>query len=95
MLDINYIGKKKGRDWLLYYDGLYNPDVAQYTYYSKDLLMNYAPYTTVRLRFNYWVTNKASVFFDVRNLTEYTDISRSIIEPALGKQIIMGLDLEI
>ena len=95
VLDINYIGKKKGRDWLLYYDGLYNPDVAQYTYYSKDLLMNYPPYTTVRLRFNYWVTNKASVFFDVRNLTEYTDISRSIIEPALGKQIIMGLDFEI
>ena len=39
-LDISYIGKKKGRDWLLYYDGLYNPDVSPFSYYSKDLLLS-------------------------------------------------------
>ena len=91
-LDISYIGKKKGRDWLLYYDGLYNPDVSPFSYYSKDLLMHYKPFNSVRLRFNYWVTTKSSVFLDIRNLTEHTDISRSIIEPALGKQVMMGVD---
>ena len=36
-----------------------------------------------------------SIFIALRNLTDYTDISRSITEPALGKQFTMGLDLEI
>ena len=92
---MSHIGKKIGRDWLLYYDGLYNPNVEPYTYYSNDLLMDYDTYTMLRVRFNYWLTNKASVFIDIRNLTDYTDISRSITEPALGKQVIMGFDLEI
>ena len=95
VIDMSHIGKKVGRDWLLYYDGLYNPDVEPYTYYSKDLLMDYDAHTMLRVRFNYWITNKASVFIDIRNLTDYTDISRSITEPALGKQVIMGFDLEI
>ena len=95
VLDMSHIGKKIGRDWLLYYDGLYNPNVEPYTYYSNDLLMDYDAYTMLRVRFNYWLTNKASVFIDIRNLTDYTDISRSITEPALGKQVIMGFDLEI
>jgi|GEM_PF-658460 len=95
VLDINYIGKKKGRDWLLYYDGLYDPDTDPFTYYSKDFLIDYKPYTTVRLRFSYWLSNKYSAFLDIRNLTEHKDISRSITEPALGKQVIIGLDLEL
>ena len=57
--------------------------------------MDYDAHTMLRVRFNYWITNKASVFIDIRNLTDYTDISRSITEPALGKQVIMGFDLEI
>jgi outer membrane receptor for ferrienterochelin and colicin len=95
VIDINYIGKKKGRDWLLYYDGFYNPEIPIISYYSKDLIKVYDPFTSIRLRFNYWVTNKVSVFMDIRNLTGHSDISRSITEPALGKQIIIGLDLEI
>ena len=63
VLDMSHIGKKIGRDWLLYYDGLYNPNVEPYTYYSNDLLMDYDAYTMLRVRFNYWLTNKASVFF--------------------------------
>ena len=95
VIDLNYIGKKKGRNWLLYYDGFYNPEIPIISYYSKDLIKVYDPFTSIRLRFNYWVTNKVSVFMDIRNLTGHSDISRSITEPALGKQIIIGLDLEI
>jgi outer membrane receptor protein involved in Fe transport len=95
VIDINYIGKKKGRDWLLYYDGFYNPEIPIISYYSKDLIKVYDPFTSIRLRCNYWVTNKVSIFMDIRNLTGHSDISRSITEPALGKQIIIGLDLEI
>ena len=32
VIDLNYIGEKKGRDWLLYYDGFYNPDVNPVSY---------------------------------------------------------------
>jgi len=95
VIDLNYIGKKKGRDWLLYYDGFYNPDISTISYYSKDLIKVYDPFISIRLRFNYWVTNKVSGFMDIRNLTGHSDISRSITEPALGKQIIIGLDLEL
>jgi len=95
VLDINYIGKKKGRDWLLYYDGSYNPDIEPISYYSPDLMMYYKSYMTLRLRCNYWVTNRVSFYFDIRNLTNHSDMSRSIIEPALGKQVKGGLDLEI
>ena len=56
--------------------------------------MDYDAYTMLRVRFNYWITSKASGFIDIRNLTDYSDISRSITEPALGKQIIMGFDFE-
>lgn len=94
VIDLNYNGKKKGRDWLLYYDGLYNPDVAPYTYYSKDLLINYDPYLLVRLRCNYWLTKNVNVFLDIRNLTDHEDISRGITQPALGRQTTFGLDLE-
>ena len=34
-------------------------------------------------------------FEPIRNLTGHSDISRSITAPALGRQIIIGLDLEI
>ena len=95
VVDLNYVGKKKGRDWLLYYDGFYNPDIPTVSYYSKDLIKVYDPYTLIRLRFNYWVTNKVSVFMDIRNLNDYSDISRSITEPALGRQMKIGLDLSI
>jgi outer membrane receptor protein involved in Fe transport len=101
VIDFNYIGKKKGRDWLLYYDGFYNPEIPMTSppgvdwYYSKDLIKVYDPFTSIRLRFNYWVTNKVSVFMDIRNLTGHSDISRSITAPALGRQVTIGLDLEI
>jgi len=47
------------------------------------------------LRCNYWVTNKVSIFMDIRNLTGHSDISKSITAPALGRQVTIGLDLEI
>ena len=94
VLDFNYTGEKKGRDWLLYYDGLYNPDITPYTYYSKDLIKNYKPYFLVRLRCNYWVTTNANFYLDIRNLTEHRDISRGITQPALGRQVTLGIDLE-
>ena len=93
--DLSYIGKRKGRDWLKYYDGLYNPDIQPYTYYSSEILMDYDSYYSARLRFNYWVTGQTSVYVDIKNLNNHTDISRSITEPALGRQIIFGLDLDI
>ncbi|MFL3013134.1 MAG: TonB-dependent receptor plug domain-containing protein [Candidatus Neomarinimicrobiota bacterium] len=95
VIDVNFVGKKKGRDWLLYYDGFYNPDIPPISYYSKDLLKNYDPFTSVRLRLNYWLTNKVSAYIDIRNLTDHSDISRSIIEPALGRQVIVGFDTEL
>ena len=95
VIDLNYIGKKKGRDWLLYYDGFYNPEIPIISYYSKDLIKVYDPFTSIRLRFNYWVTKKVSVFMDIRNLTGHSDISRSITAPALGRQVTIGLDLEL
>ena len=94
VIDLNYTGEKKGRDWLLYYDGFYNPDVDPFSYYSKDVLINYKPYVTVRLRGNYWFTNNLAAYIDIRNLTEHEDISRSITQPALGRQMVFGLDLE-
>ncbi len=95
VLDANYIGEKKGRDWLLYYDGLYNPDVDMINYYSKDLTKYYEGYTTLRLRANYWITNFISGYVDIKNLTRHEDISSNITTPALGRQIIFGLDFEI
>ena len=95
VVDVNYIGKKKGRDWLLYYDGFYNPDIPPISYYSQDLVKIYDPFTSIRLRLNYWLTNKVSAYIDIRNLTDHSDISRSIIEPALGRQVITGFDLEL
>jgi outer membrane receptor protein involved in Fe transport len=94
VIDLSYTGKKKGRDWLLYYDGLYNPDVEPYSYYSKDLLINYDPYLLVRLRCNYWLMKNINIFLDIRNLTDHEDISRGITQPALGRQMTFGLDLE-
>ena len=32
---------------------------------------------------------------DIRNLNDYSDISRSITEPALGRQMKIGLDFSI
>ena len=95
VVDVNYIGKKKGRDWLLYYDGFYNPEIPAISYYSKDLIKMYDPFTSLRLRLNYWLTNKVSTFVDIRNLTNHSDISRSITEPALGRQMIVGVDFEL
>ena len=95
VLDVNYVGEKKGRDWLLYYDGLYNPEIDIINYYSKELTKYYEPYTTLRLRANYWFTNNISGYIDIRNLTRHEDISSNITTPALGRQIIFGLDLEI
>ena len=95
VLDVNHIGKKKGRDWLLYYDGLYNPDIEMVNYYSKDLIKYYKGYATIRLRANYWLTNTISGYVDIKNLTRHEDISSNITTPALGRQIIFGLDLEI
>ena len=94
-LDVSYIGERKGRNWLLYYDGLYNPDIQQVTYYSSEILMNYDSYYNARLRLNYSLTNNVSFYLDIRNLNNHTDISRSITEPALGRQIIIGTDLDI
>ena len=94
-LDVSYIGKRKGRNWLLYYDGLYNPDIQQVTYYSSEILMDYDSYYNARLRLNYSLTNNVSFYLDIRNLNNHTDISRSITEPALGRQIIIGTDLDI
>ena len=94
VIDLNYTGEKKGRDWLKYYDGFYKPDVEPFSYYSKDVLINYKPYVTVRLRGNYWFTNNLAAYLDIRNLTEHEDISRSITQPALGRQMVFGLDLE-
>ena len=95
VVDVNYIGKKKGRDWLLYYDGFYNPDIPSISYYSKDLVKIYDPFTSIRVRLNYWINNKVSAYIDIRNLTDHSDISRSIIEPALGRQVVTGFDLEL
>ena len=95
VLDVNHIGKKKGRDWLLYYDGLYNPDIEMVNYYSKDLIKYYKGYATIRLRANYWLTNTISGYVDIKNLARHEDISSNITTPALGRQIIFGLDLEI
>jgi len=95
VVDVNYVGKKKGRDWLLYYDGFYNPDITPISYYSQDLIKIYDPFKSIRLRLNYWLTNKVSAYIDIRNLTDHSDISRSIIEPALGRQVITGFDLEL
>ena len=95
VVDVNYIGKKKGRDWLLYYDGFYNPEIPAISYYSKDVIKMYDPFTSLRLRLNYWLTNKVSTFVDIRNLTNHSDISRSITEPALGRQMIVGVDLSL
>jgi hypothetical protein len=36
-----------------------------------------------------------SAYVDVRNLTNHSDISRSITEPALGRQMIVGIDFEL
>ena len=94
VIDLNYTGEKKGRDWLKYYDGFYKPDVEPFSYYSKDVLINYKPYVTVRLRCNYWFTNNLAAYLDIRNLTEHEDISRAITQPALGRQMVFGLDLE-
>ncbi|MEA1877497.1 MAG: TonB-dependent receptor [Bacteroidota bacterium] len=94
VISFNYIGKKKGRDWLMQYDGFYNPDVDPVSYYSKDLIVQYEPYVTVRLRGNYWLTNKVAFYFDIRNLTEHKDMSSAITQPSLGRQIILGFDLE-
>ena len=52
-------------------------------------------YYNARLRLNYWLTKEVSTYIDIRNLNNHTDISRSITEPALGRQIILGLDLDI
>ena len=93
--DVSYIGKRKGRNWLLYYDGLYNPDIQPVTYYSREILMDYDSYYNARLRLNYSITNNVSFYLDIRNLNNHTDISRSITEPALGRQIIIGTDLDI
>lgn len=95
VLALNYIGEKKGRDWLLQYDGFYNPEVEPLSYYSKDLLVTYEPYVTVRLRGNYWITDNVSVYLDIRNLTDHEDLSRGITQPALGRQVILGFDLEL
>ena len=57
--------------------------------------MDYDYYYNARLRFNYWVTGQTSLYVDIKNLNNHTDISRSITEPALGRQIILGLDLDI
>jgi len=76
------------------YDGFYNPNVDPFSYYSKDVLINYKPYVTVRLRGNYWFTNNLAAYLDIRNLTEHEDISRGITQPALGRQMVFGLDLE-
>jgi outer membrane receptor protein involved in Fe transport len=93
--DISYIGKRKGRDWLLYYDGFYNPEVEFFSSYRSEILMDYDPYYNARLRLNYSLTNNVSFYLDIRNLNNHTDISRSITEPALGRQIIIGTDLDL
>ena len=36
-----------------------------------------------------------SGYVDIKNLTRHEDISSNITTPALGRQIIFGLDLEI
>jgi len=95
VLAFNYIGEKKGRDWLLQYDGFYNPEVEAFSYYSEDLLVTYDPFITVRLRANYWLTNNMSIYLDVRNLTEHEDLSAGITQPALGRQVILGFDIEL
>ena len=64
-------------------------------YYSKDLIKYYKGYATIRLRANYWLTNTISGYVDIKNLTRHEDISSNITTPALGRQIIFGLDLEI
>ena len=48
VVDINYIGRKKD-DWLLYYDGFYNPEIPPISYYSKDLIKMYDPFVSLRL----------------------------------------------
>ena len=93
--DLSYIGKRKGRDWLMYYDGLYNPDIQPFTYYSSEILMDYDSFYNARFRLNYWLTKEVSTYIDIRNLNNHTDISRSITEPALGRQIIFGFDLDL
>jgi len=47
------------------------------------------------LRCNYWFTNNLAAYIDIRNLTEHEDISRAITQPALGRQMVFGLDLEL
>jgi outer membrane receptor protein involved in Fe transport len=94
-LDVSYIGERKGRDWLLYYDGFYNPEVEFFSSYRSEILMDYDPYYNARLRLNYSLTNNVSFYLDIRNLNNHTDISRSITEPALGRQIIIGTDLDL
>ena len=57
--------------------------------------MDYDSYYNARLRLNYWLTKEVSTYIDIRNLNNHTDISRSITEPALGRQIIFGFDLDL
>ena len=57
--------------------------------------MDYDSYYNARFRLNYWLTKEVSTYIDIRNLNNHTDISRSITEPALGRQIIIGFELDL
>jgi len=94
-LDLSYTGKMRIFDELRYYDGSYNPDIDRIGYMDSEYMIEGDSITKLRLRSNYWITDYASLFVDIINLTDNQKNGGSLLYQTIGRVSKIGLDIEL
>jgi len=94
-LDLTYTGKSLVPNDLRKNDGLYNPNIKKLDPKDPANWIKKDAFVKLRLRANYWIRNNISMFFEVRNLTDYQKGGYSMVYPSIGRQYKFGFNLEL
>ena len=91
-VNVTYTGKMLIVNTLRLYDGYYNPNIDRISSRDKEYLTEKEGFFKINFRSSYWITDYASIFFNVDNLTDYQKGGYSNVTPSIGRVIKAGLE---
>ncbi len=91
-LNVMYTGKMLIVNTLRLYDGYYNPDIGRISSKDQEYLTEKEGFFKINFRSSYWITDYASIFFNIDNLTNYQKGGYSNVTPSIGRVIKAGLE---
>ncbi len=91
-LNVNYTGNMLIVNTIRLYDGYYNPEIDRISSKDQEYLTEKEGFFKINFRSNYWVTDFASLFVNIDNLTDYQKGGYTNISPSIGRVIKVGFD---